>query len=201
MVTNYDLLVIGSGPAGESAAELASYFGFRVAMIERDKPGGTVTTRGGAPTKTLREAALALTGFYSQEVYGVELGAPPALALDKVAERTRQVCQAMQAATAQLLAKMEVAYFQGMARLLPEGKVLVTPVEGAANVLVAPVILIASGSRPLRPSNIPFDDPAVFDVDGIYSLTALPKSLLIVGGGPVGVEFATIFNALGSTVT
>ena len=104
MSNKYDMIVIGSGPAGESAAQLAAYFGHRVAMIERNKPGGTPTTRGGAPTKTLREAALALTGFYDQEVYGVELGAPPAVALDKLAARTRQVCQSLQAATTQRIA-------------------------------------------------------------------------------------------------
>src|SRR5262245_63586914 len=153
MVTNYDLLVIGSGPAGESAAELASYFGFRVAMIERDKPGGTVTTRGGAPTKTLREAALALTGFYQQEVYGVELGLSPALALDKLAERTRQVCRSMQRATVTRLDMMGVTYLQGAARLVPGGKVRFSPANGGSEVeLAARVILIATGSRPLRPS-------------------------------------------------
>jgi NAD(P) transhydrogenase len=201
MSNHYDMIVIGSGPAGESAAQLASYFGYRVAIIERNKPGGTPTTRGGAPTKTLREAALALTGFYHQEVYGVALGAPPALALDKVAERTRQVCQSLQAAAAHRIAVWDIAYLQGMARLAPGGKVLLTKADGTRAELSARVILIAAGSRPLRPPNIPFDDPAVFDVDEIYSLTALPKSLCIVGGGPVGVEFATIFNALGSTVT
>jgi len=205
MSNQYDLIVIGSGPAGESAAELAAYFGQRVAIIERNKPGGTVTTRGGAPTKTLREAALALTGFYHQEVYGVALGAPPAIALDKLAARTRHVCQAMQAATAQRLAVMEVTYLQGTARLAPGGKVLLRAADdgtdGMEVELTARVILIATGSRPLCPQTIPFDDPAVFDVDGIYDLTALPKRLLIVGGGPIGVEFATIFNALGTAVT
>lgn len=201
MSNNYDMIVIGSGPAGESAAELAAYFGYRVAIIERNKPGGTVTTRGGAPTKTLREAALALTGFYHQEVYGVELGAPPAIALDKLTERTRQVCQSLQAATAHRLAMMDIAYLQGTAQLASGGKILLTQTDGTVIELSAQVILIATGSRPLRPANIPFDDPAVFDADGIYSLTALPKSLCILGGGPVGVEFATIFNALGAAVT
>jgi NAD(P) transhydrogenase len=201
MSNNYDMIVIGSGPAGESAAQLASYFGYRVAIIERNKPGGTPTTRGGAPTKTLREAALALTGFYQQEVYGVDLGAPPAVALDKVAGRTRQVCQSLQAAAAHRIAVWEIAYLQGTARLAPGGKVLLTEAEGGVVELSVQVILIATGSRPLRPSNIPFDDPAIFDVDDIYSLTALPESLCIVGGGPVGVEFATIFNALGASVT
>ncbi|MBE7468950.1 MAG: FAD-dependent oxidoreductase [Anaerolineales bacterium] len=201
MSNNYDMIVIGSGPAGESAAQLASYFGYRVAIIERNKPGGTPTTRGGAPTKTLREAALALTGFYHQEVYGVDLGAPPAVALDKLAERTRQVCQSLQAATARRIALLDVAYLHGTARLAPGGKVLLTGEDGSVVELSARVILIATGSRPLRPANIPFDDRAVFDVDDIYSLTTLPKSLCIVGGGPVGVEFATIFNALGASVT
>ena len=201
MSNTYDMIVIGSGPAGESAAELAAYFGYRVAIIERNQPGGTPTTRGGAPTKTLREAALALTGFYQQEVYGVDLGVPPTVALDKLAERTRQVCLSVQAAAAKRIAIWEIAYLQGTARLAPGGKVLLTAADGAVVELSAQVILIATGSRPLRPPNIPFDDPAVFDVDGIYGLTSLPKSLCIVGGGPVGVEFATIFNALGTSVT
>jgi NAD(P) transhydrogenase len=201
MSNHYDMIVIGSGPAGENAAELASYFGYRVAIIERNKPGGTPTTRGGAPTKTLREAALALTGFYHQEVYGVELGAPPGLALDKLAARTRQVCQSLQQATARRIATMDVAYFEGSARLAPGGKVLLSEASGALVELSARVVLLATGSRPLRPTTIPFDDPAVFDVDGIYSLSALPTSICVVGGGPIGVEFATIFNALGTRVT
>jgi NAD(P) transhydrogenase len=201
MSNHYDLIVIGSGPAGESAAQLASYFGHRVAIIERNQPGGTPTTRGGAPTKTLREAALALTGFYQQEIYGVDLGAPPAVALDKVAERTRHVCQSLQKTVANRIAVWEIAYLQGTARLAPGGKVRLTAADGAVVELSARIILIATGSRPLRPANIPFDDPAVFDVDEIYSLTALPKNLCIVGGGPVGVEFVTIFSALGARVT
>jgi len=201
MSNTYDMIVIGSGPAGESAAQLAAYFGHRVAIIEQNKPGGTPTTRGGAPTKTLREAALALTGFYDQEVYGVELGAPPAVALDKLAARTRHVCQSLQAAAARRIALMDVAYLHGTARLAPAGTVVLTEADGAAVELSARIVLIASGSRPLRPHTIPFDDPAVFDVDGIYGLTALPASLFIAGGGPVGVEFATIFSALGAKVT
>lgn len=201
MSNHYDLIVIGSGPAGESAAQIATYFGQRVAIIERNLPGGTPTTRGGAPTKTLREAAMALTGFYQQEVYGVDLGAPPTVALDKLAERTRQVCQSLQAATTRRIVLWGMTYLQGMARLSPEGKVLLTEADGSVVELSARVILIATGSRPLRPANVPFDDPAVFDVDGIYSLTTLPKSMCIVGGGPVGVEFATIFNSLGTKVT
>src|SRR5690606_19564583 len=132
---------------------------------------------------------------------GVDLGIPPAVALDKVAERTRHVCQSLQKTVAQRIAVWEIAYLHGTARLAPGSKVRLSQADGGVVELSARVILIAVGSRPLRPANIPFDDPAVFDVDEIYSLTALPESLCIVGGGPVGVEFATIFNALGAHVT
>jgi NAD(P) transhydrogenase len=200
MTNTYDMIVIGSGPAGESAAQLAAYFGHRVAIVERHKPGGTPTTRGGAPTKTLREAAVALTGFYDQEVYGVELGAPPEVALDKLAQRTMEVCQSLQAATMRRIDLMKVDYLRGTARLAPGG-VHLTDADGATIELSARVVLIATGSRPLRPKSIPFDDPAVFDADGIYSLRSLPKSLFVVGGGPIGVEFSTIFSMVGSKVT
>lgn len=201
MSNNYDMIVIGSGPAGENAAEVASFFGYRVAMIERNQPGGTPTTRGGAPTKTLREAALALTGFYHQEVYGVELGVPPELVFDKLAERTKKVCLSLQAATAHRLKVMEIDYFQGSARLASSDKVTLTQEDGEIIELSARIIFIATGSRPAHPQNAPFDDPGVFDVKGIYNLTTLPKNLVIVGGGPIGIEFATIFSALGSHVT
>ena len=77
MTRSYDLVVIGAGPAGESAAELASFLGHSVVIVEKNKPGGVVTTTGGAPTKTLRESMLALTGFYNREVYGITASAPP----------------------------------------------------------------------------------------------------------------------------
>src|SRR5215510_1917859 len=123
MSNSYDMIVIGSGPAGENAAELAAYFGHRVAIIERNQPGGTPTTRGGAPTKTLREVALQLTGFYHQEVYGVDLGLPPDVVFAKLAERTKNVCLSLQAATANRLKVMEIDYFQGSARLAASDKV------------------------------------------------------------------------------
>ena len=201
MSDTYDLVVIGSGPAGESAAELAAYFGRSVALFERGKPGGTPTTSGGAPTKTLREAAVALTGFYDQEVYGLQLGAPPAIALDKLADRTRQVCQSLQTAATNRIASMNVAYIHGSARLVPGGKVVATDSGTTDTEISARNTLIATGSRPFHPDGIPFDDPDVFDVDKIYTLTTLPKKLFIVGGGPIGVEFATIFSALGTAVT
>jgi len=198
---DYELVVIGSGPAGESAAVMASIFGRRTVVVERDKPGGTVTTTGGAPTKTLREAAMYLTGFRDRATYGISIAAPPEVVLPTIAERARQVCELLQRVVAQNLAQRQVAYLQGSARLGPNRTVQVTGPDGAVESLSADVILLATGSHPLRPSAIPFDDPDVCDTDQIFKLGRIPKELFIVGCGAVGVEFATIFAALGARVT
>jgi NAD(P) transhydrogenase len=201
MTDRYDLVVIGAGPAGEHAAAVATYFGHRSAIVERQKPGGTVTTTGGAPTKTLREAALYLTGFYHRDVYGLEVAAPPEIALNTIAERTRQVCALLQEITAANIAERGVDYILGRARLGPSRTVLVTAPDGMERVLTAGAIIIATGSRPLRPQTIPFDDPDVYDSDEVFRPSRKPRDILIVGGGPVGVEFATVFTALQIPVT
>src|SRR6187399_1732669 len=105
MNDTYDLIAIGSGPAGESATELASFFGHRCAIIEKARPGGTVTTTGGAPTKTLREAALYFSGLVEGDVYGVKVSAPPEVATDTIRKRTWEVCDLLQAVTSENIAK------------------------------------------------------------------------------------------------
>src|SRR5947209_2283990 len=92
----YDLIAIGAGPAGESAAELASFFGHRSAIIEKSRPGGVVTTTGGAPTKTLREAAVCLSGLCEAELYGLRVAAPPDIATEIIRRRTWSVCELLQ---------------------------------------------------------------------------------------------------------
>jgi NAD(P) transhydrogenase len=201
MTRHYELVVIGAGPAGESAAVIASTFGHRAAIVERDRPGGTVTTTGGAPTKTLREAALYLTGFRQRELYGISVAAPPEVVLPEIAERTRYVCTQLQQVIAQNLARNHVDYMQGEAHLGTNCTVQVSTPDGSIDSLSADVILVATGSRPLRPATIPFDDPDVCDSDEIFKLGRIPADLFIVGGGAIGVEFATIFAALGTRVT
>jgi NAD(P) transhydrogenase len=198
MTNSYDLVVIGAGPAGESAAELAAFFGRSVVIVEKNKPGGVVTTTGGAPTKTLRESMLAWTGFHDREVYGITVSARPRLAIEKIAERTRSVAKLLQDVTAQNIAKNGVEYVQGTAKVASDRRVLVTSPEGEHHVLFAKNILVATGSRPFHPDNIPLEDPNVWDSAKFFSPgRRLPKSIFIVGGGPVGVEFATIFAGLG----
>src|SRR3954466_9935566 len=201
MTDAYDLIAIGAGPAGESAAELASFFGHRSAVVEKARPGGTVTTTGGAPTKTLREAALYLSGFCEGDVYGLRIATPPEIAADVIRKRTWSVCELLQKVTADNIAKHSVDYIQGTARLDSDGTVIVSGEDGKDRKLCAKVILLAPGSRPFRPTNISFDIPGVCDTDTILHRGRVPKHIVIVGGGPVGVEFATICHALGAEVT
>ena len=201
MTDSYDLVAIGAGPAGESATELAAFFGHRSVVIEKAQPGGTVTTTGGAPTKTLREAALYLTGFSEGDVYGLRMAAPPEVATDIIRRRTRDVCELLQKVTADNIARREVDYIQGAARLDPDGTVIVSNGREAERRIRAKVILIASGSRPFRPKNISFDIPGVCDTDTVLERGWVPKDIVIAGGGAVGVEFVTICRALGAKVT
>jgi NAD(P) transhydrogenase len=200
MTDAYEFVAIGSGPAGESAAELAAFFGHRSAVIEKARPGGTVTTTGGAPTKTLREAALYFSGLCEGDIYGLRTAAPAEVAIDIIRERTWEVCGLLQKATAENIARNHVDYIQGEASLQQDGTVMVAGRDGRKRKLHAKTILIATGSRPRRPKNISFDIPGVCDTDTILYRGRPPRNILLVGGGPVGVEFATICHALGAKV-
>ena len=125
MTDGYEFVAIGSGPAGESAAELAAFFGHESAVIEKARPGGTVTTTGGVPTKTLREAALYFSGLCEGDIYGLRTAAPAEIAIDIIRKRTREVCGLLQKATAENIARNHVDYIEGHASLLRDGAVLV----------------------------------------------------------------------------
>ncbi len=201
MTDTYDLIAIGAGPAGESATELASFFGHRSAIVEKARPGGTVATTGGAPTKTLREAALYFSGFCEGDLYGLRMSTPPEVATDVIRKRTWDVCELLQKTTADNIAMRNVDYIQGAAHFDEDGAVIVTDDGGRDRRLSAKTVLIATGSRPFRPANISFEIPGVCDTDTILQRGCVPKDILIVGGGPVGVEFATICHVLGAHVT
>ena len=200
MTDAYEFVAIGSGPAGESAAELANFFGHRSAVIEKARPGGTVTTTGGVPTKTLREAALYFSGLCEGGIYGLRTAAPAEVAIDIIRKRTWEVCGLLQEATAENIARSHVDYIEGEASLQRDGAVMVAGSNGRERRLRAKTVLIATGSRPRRPKNISFEIPGVCDTDTILYRGRSPRDILIVGSGPVGVEFATICHALGAKV-
>jgi NAD(P) transhydrogenase len=185
MADTYDLVVIGAGPGGQSAAELATFLGHSALMVERGSPGGTVTTTGGAPTKTLREVALSLNG-----------GTTFAEALPALRARTIEACQALQQVIAHQIAARGIAYEQGTARLAPNRIVVIDRPDGTRREVAARAIVVATGSTPLRSEGIPFDDPDVYDSNEIFALRRVPKDIVIIGAGPVGVEFTTVFTAL-----
>jgi NAD(P) transhydrogenase len=201
-MADYDLIVIGSGPAGEKGATQAAYFGYRVAVVDRaERPGGAPVNSGGIPTKTLRDTAEYLTGFRRREIYGIGMDLSPVIALERLRARAAEVQTTVGEKVRANLVRHGIDLIRGEARLGPDHTVVVTSPPGTARTLAADVILIATGSRPFRPPTVPFDDPDVQDSETILDVDRIPSSLAIIGAGPVGCEYASIGTALGIPVT
>jgi NAD(P) transhydrogenase len=200
---HYDFIVIGGGPAGQGAAEVAAIHGYRTLVVESNVLGGVVVTTGGAPTKTLRDAALYFTGFRDREVYGLVGQLDPALVGKHIRSRTLEVCTQMQETVRLSFENRGIDVIYGQAQLGPGFTVLVVDHKqgGQVRKFSADRILIATGSRPFHPPNIPFEDPNVYDSEMLFTIPRLPKSVIVVGGGAIGCEYASIFKALGVRVT
>jgi NAD(P) transhydrogenase len=198
----FDMVVIGSGPAGEKAAAQAAYFGKRVAVVERSpSPGGAVVQNGEIPSKTLRETALYITGFRRREVYGLGLTLDPEATVAQLRARTADVIETMTDEVRSNLDRHAIELVHGDARLGSDRTVHVTLHSGRERALQGHVVLIATGSRPLRPESVPFDDPDVYDSETVLDIDRPFTSLVVIGGGAVGCEYASIFTALGVEVT
>jgi NAD(P) transhydrogenase len=198
----YDLVVIGSGPAGEKAAAQAAYYDRSVAVVERsERLGGAPVNSGGIPAKTLRETALYLTGFHRRDIYGVGMELSTDVMLDRLRTRSAEESQRAGDSVRANLERHRVDVVQGTARLGPGRTVEVALAGGGTAGLAGAAVLVATGSSPFHPPGVPFDDPDVEDSDSILALDRIPQSLVVVGGGPVGCEYASIFGALGVEVT
>jgi NAD(P) transhydrogenase len=173
-----------------------------VAVVDRAAtPGGSAVSSAGVPTLALRETASYLTGFRRRDTYGLRLQLLPALALERLLARTAQVIATRTQSVRANLDRHGVRLLRGQARLGPGPSVLVRAGGGPEQTLRAGVILIATGSRPLRPPQIPFEDPDVHDSESIICLDRIPQTMVVIGGGPVGCEYASVFTALGVEVT
>jgi NAD(P) transhydrogenase len=202
MADQYDLVVVGSGPAGEKGAALAAYHGKRVAVVERAPQVGGTMAGGVAGTKTMREAALYLTSFRRRSVYGVGVDVEPQLAAQVVRERAERVEAQLARAVRDNLAQHGIDLIHGSARLLGAGQVAVDAPDGAdPRILSADVVLLATGSRPFHPPGMPFTHPTVLDSDTALRLDRPVPSMVVIGGGAVACEYASIFAALGTSVT
>ncbi len=202
MATHYDLVVIGSGPAGEKGAAQAAYFGKKVAVVERSSYlGGTGINTGTVPSKTLRETALYFSGLRQRGLYGIDYSLKDHLTVRDFMHREQVVVDNERELVKKNLERHHVDIIWGEAYLKDAHTVGVHKADGSDLELATDIVLIATGSSPFHPGDIPFDNQFVFDSDSILHMQQLPTSMTVVGGGVIGSEYASMFAALDSKVT
>jgi NAD(P) transhydrogenase len=198
----YDLIVIGCGPAGEKGAAQVAYFGKKVAIIERaPQVGGSGINTGTVPSKTLRESALYFSGLKQRGLYGIDYSLREGLKIGDFMHHLEQVMEMERRKILKNLEAHKIELIRGQAAFEDANTVSVAMPGGRRRLLTADVILIATGSKPNRPADVDFDDVAVFDSDTILRMDRIPESMIVVGGGVIGSEYASIFQALGVRVT
>lgn len=197
----FDIIVIGSGPAGQKAAVQAAKAGKTVALIERDKwLGGACVHRGTIPSKTLRENALRVKKMRENAAL-CKFELAEDTEMSTLIDRLNLVLKAHDGFMANQIERNKINRIHGRARFLSPTEVEITPVRGDKEILTAGHFIIASGSVPRQPDNIPVDHENIFDSDSILTMLYLPRSLTVLGGGVIASEYASIFQALGVHVT
>ena len=197
----YDVGIIGGGPGGYVAAIKAAQLGGSVCLIEKGEWGGTCLNRGCIPTKTLYAVANLATQVQEAPEFGVRIGGETTIDYPQVSAHKNSVIQQLTGGIAQLLKANKVDTFNGTGTLTDKNTISVRKSDGTTEQLHAKNIIIATGSEPADLPIFEIDEEHVLTTTGILNLTELPESLLIVGGGVSGCEFASIFNALGCKVT
>ena len=195
----YDLVVLGSGPAGQKAAIQAAKFGRRVALVERHELGGVSVNWGTIPSKTLRETIIYLTGLSQRETYGQSYRVKDEITIEDLRQRTQRVIEREVDIVRDQLLRNHVHVVHGSARFLDPHTVEVS--GGDERRLSAENLVIATGTRPAHPHAVDFDDRIVLDSDGLLLMDRIPSSAVVVGAGVIGIEYASMFAALGVKVT
>ncbi len=196
---NYDLVVIGTGPAGEKAAVKAAYFGYKVAIVEKEKMfGGAQVVTGTIPSKTLKETALFLSGKYEKGLFGVNRDLEHEASVEDFMFRKNYVSDYAAKEIKKNLERHGVDIYLGEASFENEHTILIKTPEVVR--ITGKYIIIATGSYPYHPSNIPFDNKRIHDSDSILLIRRFPSSICIVGAGVIGCEYATIFSTIGTKV-
>jgi NAD(P) transhydrogenase len=197
----YDLVVVGSGPAGEKGAAQAAYFGKRVALVEKAPHlGGAGVNTGTVPSKTLRETALYFSGLQQRGLYGIDYSIKTDITVPDFMFRKDEVVKNLREMIGANLERHRIMVVRGQASFEDPHTLRVAAPGERDRWLSAPVILVATGSYPNWPDNTP-RDPRLFDSDSILLMDRLPRSMVVVGGGVIGCEYATIFRALGLEVS
>ena len=203
MGLEYDLVVIGSGPGGQKAAIAAAKLGKSVAIIERGRMlGGVCVNTGTIPSKTLREAVLYLTGMSQRELYGASYRVKEKITPADLLARTQHVIGKEVDVVRNQLMRNGIELYEGHGRFLDAHTILVEDPSRAERIEVtAHHVIIATGTKPARPVGVEFDENRVLDSDGILDLKSIPGSMVVVGAGVIGIEYASMFAALGTKVT
>src|SRR6201987_1663602 len=200
MIT-YDLLIIGSGPAGQRAAIYANKLGKRAAVVERMRTiGGVSVNTGTIPSKTMREAVLHLSGYNYRSVYGMNYRVKEKITMADLAFRVQAVIKTEVDVTEAQLSRNGIDIVHGIAHFVDPHQVRVEGPQGDTT-LEAGQIIIAVGTRPASSPKVPINDRTIVNSDQVLDIPTLPRTLIVVGGGVIGVEYACMFAILGVRVT
>jgi NAD(P) transhydrogenase len=199
---DFDVLVLGSGPGGQKAAIAAAKLDRRVAVIERrNMIGGVCINTGTIPSKTLREAVLYLTGLNQREMYGQSYRVKEDITVGDLGARTQHVIGREIEVIRSQLARNRVRLLQGTGKFVDPHTLALEDDQGRESQVSSDKIIIAAGTRPARPDSVDFNDVTIIDSDGILNLDKVPSSMVVVGAGVIGIEYASMFAALGTKVT
>ncbi|HVG27302.1 MAG TPA: Si-specific NAD(P)(+) transhydrogenase [Acidobacteriaceae bacterium] len=201
MANPYDLIVIGSGPAGQRAAIYGAKLGKRVALVEmREVVGGACINTGTIPSKTMREAVLHLSGYNYKSIYGMNYRVKERITMADLAFRVQHVIKTEIDVTEAQLSRNNVEMLTGVASFDDPTHVKVTNSKGAS-IYEAKNVLIATGTKPATSPKVAINGTTIVNSDLVLNLPNLPKTMIIVGGGVIGVEYCCMFAALGVRVT
>lgn len=196
----YQLLVIGSGPAGEAAAMAASKFGLNVAVVDdMGTLGGNSTHRGTIPSKAIRHAVKQVIN-YRQQPEMLQMTTMPPISYPKILEAAKKVIPRKVAKHKSYFMRNRIHVYSGVARFVDKNNIEVATSEGVVEKISADNVLVATGSRPYHPPEVDFTHPRIYDSDTILEMEHTPRTLIIFGAGVIGCEYASIFSGLGVKV-
>ncbi|MEO3863313.1 Si-specific NAD(P)(+) transhydrogenase [Acrocarpospora sp. B8E8] len=196
------MLVLGSGPGGQKAAIAAAKLERRVAIVERrNMIGGVCINTGTIPSKTMREAVLYLTGLTQREMYGRNYRVKEEITVADLTARTQHVVGREVEVIRNQLTRNHVTVLTGSGHFVDPHTIAVIDEHNRETKVTADKIIIATGTRPARPDTVEFDGNTIIDSDGILQLEHVPDSMVVVGAGVIGIEYASMFAALGTKVT
>lgn len=196
----FDLIVIGSGPAGQRAAIQGSKLGKRVALVEkREVVGGACINTGTIPSKSMREAVMHLSGYQYQSIYGMSYRVKEKITVADLSFRVQQVIKTEVDVTMAQLARNGIEVLRGIARFTNPHRLQVENSRGQSE-YEADVIVIATGTRPAESPLVPLNGHTIISSDQVFNMESIPKTFIVVGGGVIGVEYASMFAALGVRV-